>query len=328
MVIRADGYALRKAWSSALSLYAAPGTEWERQHQTTTVCGGAQCSTLFSAYIPGLRSWCRPPPSAQHNRCLPVPHAPRERYPTAVACGSYGGPWRGTRRPRPPRPGLSVNPSTRCSRKRCTHLYTKRRLIPTLTAMAVIATPSAKRRIIRARRRSPAWMAVDRCQARSVWRSSGVREMVREVVRPRAIQRPCVREVPPGTTWGPDMRRDDGRAGRPRRHRSPLYKGNVCPDGAPGSRATRFWSQTTDGASLTQEEGGFCYPDNHTISLCLCASAQHGFVGQVWSGRGVGIRPTRCPRVPQSAAPSLRREYKGAGWPTPQVQGVGSRPTA
>ena len=34
---------------------------------------------------------------------------------------------------------------------------------------------------------------------------------------------------------------------------------------------------------------------NHTVSLDICVSAQHGFVGQVWSGRVVGIRPTRRP---------------------------------
>ena len=145
-------------------------------------CLRCACGVVRNAQgCPGVWSLAATPP-----RCVPVPHAPREHYPTAVACGSYGGPWRGTRRPCPPRPGLSVNPATRCSRKRGTHLYTKRRLIPTLRAMSVITTPSARSKIIWARRRSPAWMAVDRCQARSVWRSSGVRVIVRAVVRPRA----------------------------------------------------------------------------------------------------------------------------------------------
>ena len=34
---------------------------------------------------------------------------------------------------------------------------------------------------------------------------------------------------------------------------------------------------------------------NHTVSLCICESAQHGFVGQAWAGRVVGLRPTRRP---------------------------------
>ena len=34
---------------------------------------------------------------------------------------------------------------------------------------------------------------------------------------------------------------------------------------------------------------------NYTVRLAIWASARHGFVGQVWSGRVVGIRPTRHP---------------------------------
>jgi len=34
---------------------------------------------------------------------------------------------------------------------------------------------------------------------------------------------------------------------------------------------------------------------NHTVRLDICESAQHGFVGQAWSGPVVGIRPTRRP---------------------------------
>ena len=34
---------------------------------------------------------------------------------------------------------------------------------------------------------------------------------------------------------------------------------------------------------------------NHTVRLDICVSAQHGFVGQAWSGRGVGLCPTRRP---------------------------------
>src|SRR4030095_2640336 len=33
----------------------------------------------------GLRSWCRPPPSAQHNLCFYVQQATRWRYPTSMS---------------------------------------------------------------------------------------------------------------------------------------------------------------------------------------------------------------------------------------------------
>jgi len=35
--------------------------------------------------------------------------------------------------------------------------------------------------------------------------------------------------------------------------------------------------------------------NNHTVRFSICASGQHGFVGQAWSGPGVGICPTRRP---------------------------------
>jgi hypothetical protein len=107
--------------------------------------------------------------------------APWRAAPAGVA-------WRSTR----PRPGLSVNPSTPCARNRCAHLYTKRRLSPTVAAMAVIGTPSAISKMILPRLARPAEMVVARCHARNVRRSAGVRWMVREVLRPRAIQRPSV----------------------------------------------------------------------------------------------------------------------------------------
>jgi hypothetical protein len=88
---------------------------------------------------------------------------------------------------REPRPGLSVNPSIPCCRNRCPHLYTKRRLIPTVAATSEIDMPSATSKIIRPRRARPAAMVVERCHARRVWRSAGVRRIVREVLRPRAI---------------------------------------------------------------------------------------------------------------------------------------------
>src|SRR4029453_14137483 len=84
-----------------------------------------------------------------------------------MSCCSARAGWDTTRRE--PRPGLSANPSTPCSKKRCAHLYTKRRLIPTVAPMSVIVTPSAKRKIIRPRLARPAEMVVDRCHARSVW---------------------------------------------------------------------------------------------------------------------------------------------------------------
>ena len=83
--------------------------------------------------------------------------------PFAVSNDPSAAPWRAApagepgAAPRPePRPGLSAKPSTPCARNRCAHLYTKRRLIPTVAAMAVIDTPSATSKIIRARRSSPA----------------------------------------------------------------------------------------------------------------------------------------------------------------------------
>src|SRR5215217_4530039 len=61
--------------------------------------------------------------------------------------------------------------------------------------MSVIVMPSARSKIILPRRARPAGMVVARCHVRSVRRSEGVRRMIREVLRPRAIQRPCVLRV-------------------------------------------------------------------------------------------------------------------------------------
>ena len=117
--------------------------------------------------------------------------------------------------------------------------------------MAVIVPPSARRRIIRARRSSPRRMVVDRCHARSVWRSAGVRVILREVVRPRAIPRPSVRHGETVTPWGSrrspgtmggKAHRNDSTGGRQPRG---AHKGTVGPDGAPGSRAPSFWPSTT-----------------------------------------------------------------------------------
>src|SRR4051794_9997925 len=62
-----------------------------------------------------------------------------------------------------------------------------------MVAIWEMETPSATSKIIRPRRARPAETVVARCQASSVWRWVGVRQMVREVVRPRAIERPSVR---------------------------------------------------------------------------------------------------------------------------------------
>ena len=62
--------------------------------------------------------------------------------------------------------------------------------MPTVAAMSVIVTPSARSKIIRPRLATPTGMAVERCHTRSVRRSARVRRTVKEVVRPRAIQSP------------------------------------------------------------------------------------------------------------------------------------------
>jgi len=123
-----------------------------------------------------------------HRRGVHVP--PRGRlYCTRVRatcvpmwCGlSERGPWRF------PRPGLPASPSTPCPRHRCTHVETKRQLSPTVPARCEIGTLSARSKMIRPRRARPAGMVVERCQAVSVARSSGVRWIASAVLRPRGI---------------------------------------------------------------------------------------------------------------------------------------------
>jgi hypothetical protein len=67
--------------------------------------------------------------------------------------------------------------------------------MPILAAMSVIVTPSASSKIIRLRRATPAGTPGDRCHARSVRRWAGVRWTVKEVLRPRGIQRPFRKSI-------------------------------------------------------------------------------------------------------------------------------------
>ena len=67
-------------------------------------------------------------------------------------------------------------------------------MIPTVAAMSEIDIPLATSKIMRPRRARPAGMVVARCHASSVCRSAGVRRIVREVLRPRAMQRPLRKE--------------------------------------------------------------------------------------------------------------------------------------
>ena len=72
---------------------------------------------------------------------------------------------------------------------------------PTVAAMSLIVIPSARSKIIRPRRARPAEIVVARCHASSVRRSAGVRQIVREVVRPRAIQTPHREEIMEPFHW-------------------------------------------------------------------------------------------------------------------------------
>src|SRR5215467_8914901 len=74
--------------------------------------------------------------------------------------------------------------------------------MPTVAAMSVIVIPFAKSKIIRARLASPAERVVAHCQARSVWRSTGVRRMLKEVLRPLTIQRPHGQQSAPSAVVG------------------------------------------------------------------------------------------------------------------------------
>jgi hypothetical protein len=106
---------------------------------------------------------------AAHGMCAPLPRsstAAQARHALTVgdsARAAVGG------RGRELRPSVSVNPATPWACDRCTHLETKRRLIPTMAATEDNTLP---------RRARPPAMVVARCHARSVWRAAGVRRSV------------------------------------------------------------------------------------------------------------------------------------------------------
>ena len=231
-----------------------------------------------------------------------------------MACCSCGGAWRGTR----PRPGLSANPSTPCARNRCAHLYTKRRLIPTMAAMAVIDTPSATSKIILPRLARPAGTVVARCHASSVRRSAGVRWMVREVLRPRAIQRPCVIQVKTGTNMG--FQAFSGktvREGRQRRH--PRWSPDTLiaekpyavldVPARPARDVTVLDSTTGQGTSVSRPWAHVIHRQwSPTVNVPPLKRLEPLAAGATApSPRHVRSRPSpACPRPPPS--PSLRRQ--------------------
>ncbi len=151
---------------------------------------------------------------------------------------------------------------------------------------------------------SPAETVVARCHASSVRRSAGVRVMVREVLRPRAIQRPCVIQVEPGTTWGPGSSQGSMCGKEDRDDISPPLPSHpsLRRQTVPGSRS--LWCR------------GFVTRITIPSGFAIWASAQHGFVGQVWSGRVVGIRPTRCPLRPSVRRDEPEDRLQAAGGPT------------
>jgi hypothetical protein len=112
----------------------------------------------------------------------PPQHRPPHGPYVAPACASYplsslsGGCHRSALR-RPVR-GFSYSPSRPACINRLIHLYVWSRLRPTVAAMSEIGTASARSKIIRARRATPAGIVRDRCHACSVCRSAGVRRMV------------------------------------------------------------------------------------------------------------------------------------------------------
>jgi hypothetical protein len=86
-----------------------------------------------------------------------------------------------------------------------------------------------------------------------------------------------------------------------RPHRAPATGGPslpACPrpPPSPGLRRQTVPGSRGSGADTVRSV-------NHTVSRYIWESVQHGFVGQVWSGPGVSIRPTRCP-----LRPAVRRD--------------------
>ena len=120
-------------WASALT-GQRHGTALERRIRTRSI------RRLHSSSQPS-----RPRPQSHRSHCA-------VDAPLAVSHDPGATPWRAALRGRlaadAPPARFVRQPPTPCSRKRCAHLYTKRRLIPTMAAMAVIGTPSATSKII------------------------------------------------------------------------------------------------------------------------------------------------------------------------------------
>ena len=93
------------------------------------------------------------------------------------------------------------------------------------------------------------------------------------------------RQCPAPNAWTPSQ--------QVRPHRAPATCGPslpACPRPPPSPSLRR---QTVPGL---RSMGADAVCDvNHTVRHDICVSGQHGFFGQVWSGPGVGLRPTRRP---------------------------------
>jgi hypothetical protein len=225
--------------------------------------------------------------------------------------------------------------------------------------------------------------------------------MVSEVLRPRAIERPCVIQVKTGTNW--DSRRSQGTmcgkadsddipvgrqtrvqlkkpyavlevpartaravpvldrttgkvlpvsrpwapwkqesvvAHRPwtaphawnpsqqvRLHRAPATCGQALPASPRPLPSPSLRWQTVPGLRSMGAEA--MRNVNHTVRLAICVSAQHGFVGQVWSGPGVGLCPTRCPlRLSRHVPAHGCRAGKGDTLPCTGIPARSSLPAA
>ena len=127
------------------------------------------------------------------------------------------------------------------------------------------------------------------------------------------LDHPTSRVLPVARPWKPCEQESVG-AHRPwtthhawnpsqqvRPHRAPTTCGPSLPACPLPPSSIRLRRQTVPSARRSGAEDVSSV--NHTVSRYICESAQHGFVGQVWSGRVVSIRPTRYP-----LRPSVRRD--------------------